>query len=67
VSSTHALRGLRHRNFGLFFAGPPHLGGRHVPLGASMMVQMASLNTFIQSMVPDELRGRVMAAYTMMG
>jgi MFS family permease len=37
-----------------------------VPLGASMMVQMSSSNTLIQSMVPDELRGRVMAAYTMM-
>jgi len=31
-----------------------------------MMVQMSSSNTLIQSMVPDELRGRVMAAYTMM-
>lgn len=37
-----------------------------VPLGMSMMVQMSSSNTLIQSMVPDELRGRVMAAYTMM-
>jgi len=37
-----------------------------VPLGASMMVQMSASNTLIQSMVPDELRGRVMAAYTMM-
>jgi MFS family permease len=37
-----------------------------IPLGASMMVQMSSSNTLIQSMVPDELRGRVMAAYTMM-
>ena len=37
-----------------------------VPLGGSMMVQMSSSNTLIQSMVPDELRGRVMAAYTMM-
>jgi len=37
-----------------------------VPLGAAMMVQMSSSNTLIQSMVPDELRGRVMAAYTMM-
>ena len=37
-----------------------------VPLGASMMVQMSSSNTLIQAMVPDELRGRVMAAYTMM-
>ena len=31
-----------------------------------MMVQMASSNTLIQSMVPDQLRGRVMAVYSMM-
>ena len=37
-----------------------------VPLGASMMVQMASSNTLIQAMVPDALRGRVMAVYSMM-
>jgi MFS family permease len=37
-----------------------------VPTGFSMMVQMASSNTLIQSMVPDELRGRVMAVYSMM-
>jgi MFS family permease len=37
-----------------------------VPLGASIMVQMASSNTLIQSMVRDELRGRVMAVYSMM-
>ena len=37
-----------------------------VPVGFSMMVQMASSNTLIQSMVPDRLRGRVMAVYTMM-
>jgi MFS family permease len=37
-----------------------------VPVGASMMVQMASSNTLIQSMVPDALRGRVMAVYSMM-
>lgn len=30
------------------------------------MVQMASSNTLIQSMVPDQLRGRVMAVYSMM-
>lgn len=34
--------------------------------GAAMMVQMASSNTLIQSMVPDELRGRVMSVYSMM-
>jgi MFS family permease len=37
-----------------------------VPSGFSMMVQMASSNTLIQAMVPDELRGRVMAVYSMM-
>jgi MFS family permease len=30
------------------------------------MLQMASSNTLIQVMVPDELRGRVMAVYSMM-
>ncbi|MFL6245557.1 MAG: MFS transporter [Thermoanaerobaculia bacterium] len=34
--------------------------------GGTVMVQMASSNTLIQSMVPDELRGRVMAVYSMM-
>jgi len=37
-----------------------------VPVGGSMMVEMASSNTLIQSMVPDALRGRVMAVYSMM-
>ncbi len=37
-----------------------------VPVGASMMVQMASSNTLLQAMVPDELRGRVMSIYSMM-
>jgi MFS family permease len=37
-----------------------------IPVGFSMMVQMASSNTLIQSMVPDRLRGRVMALYSMM-
>jgi MFS family permease len=37
-----------------------------IPAGFSMMVQMASSNTLIQSMVPDQLRGRVMAVYSMM-
>jgi MFS family permease len=36
------------------------------PVGFSMMVQMAASNTLIQSMVPDRLRGRVMAIYSMM-
>ena len=34
--------------------------------GFFMMVQMSSSNTLIQSMVPDRLRGRVMAVYSMM-
>lgn len=37
-----------------------------VPVGFSMMLQMASSNTLVQSMVPDRLRGRVMAVYSMM-
>ena len=37
-----------------------------VPVGFFMMVQMASSNTLIQVMVPDRLRGRTMAVYSMM-
>lgn len=37
-----------------------------VPVGFAFIVQMASSNTLIQSMVPDRLRGRVMAVYSMM-
>lgn len=37
-----------------------------VPVGASIMVQMASSNTLLQAMVPDNLRGRVMSMYSMM-
>ena len=37
-----------------------------VPVGFCMMLQMSSSNTLIQSMVPDHLRGRVMAVYSMM-
>ena len=37
-----------------------------VPVGYALMVEMASSNTLIQAMVPDELRGRVMAVYSMM-
>jgi MFS family permease len=37
-----------------------------LPVGFAMMVQMASSNTMIQSMVPDHLRGRVMSVYAMM-
>lgn len=35
------------------------------PVGYFMMVQMASSNTLIQSMVPDRLRGRIMSVYSM--
>ena len=37
-----------------------------VPVGLAMMVQMASTNTLLQAMVPDQLRGRVIALYSMM-
>ena len=37
-----------------------------VPVGFCMMLQMSSSNTLIQAMVPDHLRGRVMAVYSMM-
>lgn len=36
-----------------------------LPVGFSIMVEMASSNTLIQSLVPDSLRGRVMAVYSM--
>jgi MFS family permease len=35
------------------------------PAGYSMMLQMACSNTLIQAMVPNDLRGRVMAMYSM--
>ena len=37
-----------------------------VLVGFATMVQMGSSNTLIQSMVPDQLRGRVMGVYSMM-
>ncbi len=37
-----------------------------LPVGFSMMTQMAASNTLVQAMVPDELRGRVMSVYSMM-
>lgn len=37
-----------------------------LPVGYFVMLQMASSNTLIQVMVPDELRGRTMAVYSMM-
>jgi len=40
--------------------------GLLLPVGFSMMVQMAASNTLIQTLVADKLRGRVMAVYGMM-
>lgn len=37
-----------------------------LPVGYFVMLQMACSNTLIQVMVPDELRGRAMAVYSMM-
>jgi MFS family permease len=37
-----------------------------IPVGFTMMIEMGSSNTLIQSMVPDRLRGRVMSVYSMM-
>ncbi|MFA0751045.1 MAG: hypothetical protein SLRJCFUN_001448 [Candidatus Fervidibacter sp.] len=37
-----------------------------VPAGFCMITQMASSNTLVQTLSPDELRGRVMAVYAMM-
>ena len=37
-----------------------------IPVGFSVMTQMGATNTLIQSMVPDRLRGRTMAIYSMM-
>jgi MFS family permease len=37
-----------------------------LPVGFCMMLEMSSSNTLIQTMVPDHLRGRVMAVYSMM-
>ncbi|AKT43335.1 MFS transporter [Chondromyces crocatus] len=36
-----------------------------VPTGFGMMVHLAGTNTLVQSMVPDALRGRVMAVHSM--
>jgi MFS family permease len=37
-----------------------------LPVGFCMIIEMASSNTLIQSLVSDDLRGRVMAVYSMM-
>ncbi|MFZ0285761.1 MAG: MFS transporter [Terriglobales bacterium] len=37
-----------------------------LPVGFFMMLEMSASNTLIQAMVPDHLRGRVMAVYSMM-
>ena len=37
-----------------------------LPAGFCMLLQMSSSNTLIQTMVPDALRGRIMAVYSMM-
>jgi MFS family permease len=37
-----------------------------VGVGFSMMTQMSASNTLVQAMVPDRLRGRTMAVYSMM-
>jgi MFS family permease len=34
-------------------------------IGAAVVTQNASINTLVQQMVPDDLRGRVMAVYTL--
>lgn len=36
-----------------------------LPAGFCMLIQMSSSNTLIQTMVPDDLRGRVMSVYSM--
>ncbi len=72
------LRGLGHwvaaccTGFGVFLILFAYSHSLHLsvallaPIGFFIMVQMASSNTLIQSMVPDRLRGRIMAAYSMM-
>jgi MFS family permease len=37
-----------------------------VLVGFSMIIQISTSNTLVQAMVPDALRGRVMAVYSMM-
>jgi MFS family permease len=37
-----------------------------LPVGFSVMTQLGATNTLVQAMVPDRLRGRTMAVYSMM-
>ena len=37
-----------------------------LPSGFTVMIQFGATNTLVQSMIPDRLRGRVMAIYSMM-
>ena len=62
------LRGIRHQPDSVFaFSKSFWLSVLLLlPVGYFIMLQMASSNTLIQVMVPDALRGRVMAVYSMM-
>ena len=78
LAARHGLKGLglwvamSSAGFGIsliFFSQSRHLllsEALLVPVGFCMMIQMASTNTLIQSMVPDRLRGRIMSVYSMM-
>lgn len=37
-----------------------------IPTGYALMVQLGSTNTLLQSITPDDLRGRIMSLYSMM-
>jgi len=77
LASRHGLKGLglwvamSSAGFGLsliLFSHSRHLllsEAALLPVGFCMMIQMASTNTLIQSMVPDRLRGRIMSVYSM--
>ncbi|GAB6125203.1 MFS transporter [Humidesulfovibrio idahonensis] len=52
----------------VLFAQSPNFwlsAGLLLPVGFSMIVSMAAANTMLQTLCPDELRGRVMALYSM--
>jgi len=77
LAARHGLKGLglwvamSSAGFGvslILFAQSRHLLTSEIallPVGFCMMIQMASTNTLIQSMVPDRLRGRIMSVYSM--